>query len=226
MRPINKGAAPRVYREYGDAQLDLISTIGKFCSYCERRITTSIAVEHKKPKDPYPQFRLDWANFLLACPNCNSTKSDQKIKLSRYFWPDTDNTFCVFEYTPEGFVKPRRSLPRWARRKARRTLALFGLDRYPNHRHRPHRSTNKDSRWNDRRNQWEKAISMRDTLAELDTPRMRECIIINARDGNFSIWMEVFKDDIDMCQRLIAAFPGTASDCFDAHGRSFPYPGR
>jgi hypothetical protein len=66
---------------------------------------------------------------------------------------------------------------------------------------------------------------MRDMLREHVTPIQRQRIAINASDGFFSIWMEVFKDDVDMRQRLIDAFPGTASDCFDAHCKAIARPG-
>src|SRR5262245_56298948 len=110
MRPINKGDAPRSYREYGHAQPDLIRQLGRFCSYCEREIASGIAVEHKRPKSKYPAEALSWDNFLLACPNCNSAKLDKKIILSLYLWPDLDNTFRAFEYVQEGIIRIRRGL--------------------------------------------------------------------------------------------------------------------
>ncbi|MEN9867528.1 MAG: hypothetical protein RL748_3118 [Pseudomonadota bacterium] len=63
-------------------------------------------------------------------------------------------------------------------------------------------------------------------LALCDTPEMREEVIERAKDrGGFSIWFEVFHDDADMRQRLIAAFPGTAADCFDKLALPIPRPG-
>jgi hypothetical protein len=37
--------------------------------------------------------------------------------------------------------------------------------------------------------------------------------------------MAVFSDDIDMRQRLIAAFSGTSSNCFDAATQAIPRNG-
>ncbi|MBR2895306.1 MAG: hypothetical protein IKC03_06580, partial [Oscillospiraceae bacterium] len=37
-------------------------------------------------------------------------------------------------------------------------------------------------------------------------------------NGFFSVWMEVFSDEAEICQALIRAFPGTAGDCFDSDG--------
>lgn len=222
MRPISKGTAPRSYREYGDAQPDLIRQVGRFCSYCERKIPSSIAVEHKRPKDIYPRYELEWDNFLLSCPNCNSAKSKKRVTLSLYLWPDSDNTFWAFEYTQDGIVIPRQSLPRWIRRKASRTIFMLGLDKHPGHHREP---TDRDYRWADRREQWQKAVTAREQLKLYDTPDQRFMIIQFAKDGIFSIWMEVFKDDVDMRQRLINAFPGTACDCFDAHCKVVVRPG-
>jgi hypothetical protein len=91
---------------------------------------------------------------------------------------------------------------------------MLGLDKHPGHHREP---TDRDYRWADRREQWQKAVTAREQLRWYDTPEQRFMIIQFAKDGIFSIWMEVFKDDVDMRQRLINAFPGTASDCFDVH---------
>lgn len=50
MRPVDKGAAPRVYTDYGQARHDLAVHIGYYCSYCEMRVFNSIEVEHILPK--------------------------------------------------------------------------------------------------------------------------------------------------------------------------------
>ncbi len=48
MRPVFRGNSPRAadYANYRDAFVELASRIGLFCSYCERRIATQLAVEH------------------------------------------------------------------------------------------------------------------------------------------------------------------------------------
>ena len=71
MRPVNKGIAPDDYEEPGEAQRALTDQIGRFCSYCGRFIPEGIHVEHKRPESRYPDERLSWENFLLACSNCN-----------------------------------------------------------------------------------------------------------------------------------------------------------
>lgn len=54
-------------------------------------------------------------------------------------------------------------------------------------------------------------------IATTDTDEMRQLAIVVAKETGFwSVWYEVFFDDEDMCPRLIdvAAFSGTAQDCF------------
>ena len=222
MRPVNKGQAPRSYRKYGDAQPDLVSQLGRFCSYCERHLPAGLAVEHKRPKSKYPAEELVWDNFLLSCPNCNSSKLAHRVILSRYIWPDADNTFRAFAYDQNGIIRVRKCLPKKLRRRARRTIILLGLDKYPGQFREP---TDRDYRWADRRKEWEKALVMRRQLHEHDTPGQREAIVKCAQDGIFSIWMDVFQEDARLMQQLLYAFPGTALDCFDHRCHAVPRPG-
>jgi len=222
MRPVTKGNAPRSYREYSDARPDLVDKLGRFCSYCERFLCVGLAVEHKRPKSRYPSQALAWENFLLACSNCNSAKRDRKIILSRYLWPDVDNTFRAFEYDQSGIIRVRKYIHKKLRQRARRTIILLGLDKYPGQFREP---TDRDYRWSDRRKEWEKAALMRRQLHQHDTPGQREMIIKCAQDGIFSIWMDVFQEDTQLMQRLLHAFPGTALDCFNDQCYAVARPG-
>ncbi|HEY0835245.1 MAG TPA: HNH endonuclease [Azospirillum sp.] len=62
---------------YQEARLGLTTAVGGYCSYCELPLTSSLAVEHKLPKFWFPDRMLNWDNFLLACPICNSIKNDK-----------------------------------------------------------------------------------------------------------------------------------------------------
>ncbi len=64
-------------KDYGQARSTLIGGLGAFCSYCELPVSANLAVEHRLPKAYFPTLFLDWSNFLLACPICNSTKGDR-----------------------------------------------------------------------------------------------------------------------------------------------------
>ena len=110
MRPIEGGSAPRAYADYGDAIGDLEERLGSYCSYCERRLPISLAVEHMAPKSLHPKRKLDWSNFLLGCVNCNSVKGDRDVADKDVLWPDRHNTTLAIEYSSGGFVRAAREL--------------------------------------------------------------------------------------------------------------------
>ena len=73
-----------------------------------------------------------------------------------------------------------------------------------------------DKRWAERRSAWEMANHAKRRLRVYDIPVMREQIIDTAvAKGFFSIWITVFAQDIQMKKDLVAAFKGTATDCYD-----------
>lgn len=61
---------------YRTALNSLKAQLGSYCSYCERPLADRAEVEHMCAEAQYPQWILSWENFLLACPFCNGTKSD------------------------------------------------------------------------------------------------------------------------------------------------------
>ncbi len=216
MRPVDKGASPvTAYKAYGDAISDLERRLGHYCSYCERRLETHLAVEHVQPKSLVPSLTLTWVNFLLACDNCNSCKSDSPINLPDYLWPDIDNTLRAFRYRKGGIIRVDTSISAQLQRKAKATLMLLGLDRVPGGRVPP---TKNDMRWDRRRLTWDKAIRAKDRLGTADSIAFREQIVDTAQEsGMFSIWWEVFTGDVDMRKRFRQAFVGTCSNSFDAN---------
>ena len=224
MRPVDRGGAPAAYAEYQDAGPDLRGRLGDYCSYCERRIETNLAVEHIQPKSVVPALITDWANFLLACVNCNSTKGHTPISLVDYFWPDTDNTLRAFEYLPGGLIGSHPTLLPAIAIKAVATLKLTGLDRYPgNPEQEP---TTSDQRWLRRQQAWAKAERYRDILAGQDTVEVRELIVDAATGhGEFSIWWTVFASDVDMRRRLREAFTGTHAASFNVNEKPVPRVG-
>jgi len=66
-----------------------------FCAYCERRLTSTIFIEHYKSRDSYPNLQLVFSNFLAVCSgktylckrtgdhieHCDTSKGDDQIKL-------------------------------------------------------------------------------------------------------------------------------------------------
>jgi len=224
MRPIQRGNSPRTqdYVDYRDAFPDLVSRLGLYCSYCERRMKTNLAVEHIQPKG-LPQYQVlegRWDNFLLGCINCNSTKKDKDVVLTHVLLPDRDDTAAAYDYTDDGKVAPSQSLSPGLRRMAADTLALCGLDKEPSQLTDENGRFVAIDRFRQRREVWGIALESKNDLRQNPTDPMRRQIVRTAlAEGLFSIWMQVFDDDPRMRQMLIDGFPGTARDCFDPNTR-------
>ncbi|MDP4096227.1 hypothetical protein OIN60_05510 [Paenibacillus sp. P96] len=153
---------------------------------------------------------------MLACGNCNSVKSDKPIVLSDFFWPDKDNTALAFEYSTGAVISPSPVLSPKQKQMAENTIKLTGLDRIPSSDPLINPEA-KDRRWRERRTAYDKAEHSKVRLSTCNTIEMREQIVETATStGFFSIWMTVFKNDIDMMTRFINAFPGTSANCYDA----------
>lgn len=225
MRPVDKGDSPIVaYARYCDASGDLIARLGQFCSYCERQIETHLAVEHVQPKARVVSLRTSWSNFLLGCVNCNSCKGSKQITITDYYWPDCDNTLRAFDYTIGGLVTARSSLDTAAQAKAKVTISLTGLDRFPGS--PAGEPTKVDRRWLRRKEVWELAERCAKWLTSNDSVEVRNLIVESALGrGMFSIWWTVFANDIDLRRRLRQAFAGTDAASFDALENAVARPG-
>jgi uncharacterized protein (TIGR02646 family) len=221
MRPINRGDKPTDsngnpvdFKEYGDARDDLIKRIGDYCSYCEVPLIAPV-VEHIQPKSKEATLEKTWSNFLLACTYCNSAKGNKIVdasNLNNYFWADTDNTFRAFIYEKDRAPQVGISLNATNQQISHNTLELIGLDREPLH----PLLTKKDRRWEKRIEAWGKAERAKFNLSQQATDSMRDQIIDTATSTGFwSVWMTAFQDYTDMRLRLIEAFQGTCTECFD-----------
>jgi uncharacterized protein (TIGR02646 family) len=223
MRPVTKGASPvnGDFADYEDAKPYLLSRLGHFCSYCERRIATNLAVEHIQPKGlpQYAALERRWDNFLLGCTNCNSTKSDKDVPLGQYYLPDRDNTSAAFDYLQDGTVQPKQG-----DQIGKDTLALTGLDKTILQTFDDNGKLVAMDRVADRMVVWGIAL---DAKAELDAGIITANAVVVAAMGHgfFSVWMKVFEGDVATRQLLIdgfngahgyRGFEGTAKDCFDA----------
>ncbi|MCY8860343.1 HNH endonuclease [Bacillus inaquosorum] len=222
MRPIERGELPQEngvpleFNTYQKFRGYLTRRLGSYCSYCERYLAGNIAVEHIKPKSLYRDKELSWDNFLLACGNCNSIKSNKDVKLEDYFWPDIHNTFMIFDYKEGGIISPSKNLTTDDVFIVQRTIKLTGLDRKPsaNLRENPDQP---DTRWLERKTVWQTASrSLRYLLANNSVELRNQIVETAIARGFFSVWMTVFKDDRDMLKRFLAAFPGTSESCFES----------
>jgi hypothetical protein len=223
MRPVSKGASPvnGDFADYEDAKLYLLSRLGPFCSYCERRIPTNLAVEHIQPKGLPQNASLErrWENFLLSCVNCNSTKGGKNVLPAQYYLPDRDNTFAAFHYLSDGTVHANSN-----DQMGKDTLSLTGLDKAIRQTFDENGKLVAMDRVGDRMQVWGIAI---ETKLDVDAGKIpANAVVVTAiGHGFFSVWMKVFEGDVATRQLLIdgfnaahgfRGFSGTAKDCFDA----------
>ncbi len=224
MRPVERGPAPLTHSKYEQAASDLEDRLGRYCSYCERMIPTSLAVEHVVAKSEDPGRRDSWDNLLLCCANCNAVKGTTPIDEITTLLPDRDNTVRAFEYVEGGFVRLAPDLDAENQERARGLMNLIGLDRHgagdwP-------RPAKRDRRWEDREKIWALACNTRANVCALNTTEARALAGVTAVGmGFFSVWLTVFYDDPDVKSELIRRFPGTSAECFDGMGNPIPRPG-
>lgn len=223
MRPIRRNVSPKMtdYKNYHDALPDLVARLGSYCSYCERRVATQLAVEHVQPKGlpQYAHLIGRWDNFLLACVNCNSTKKDKNVVFSQVLLPDRDNTFVAFEYQDNGTVTASaQAMATGDDTIANDLLKLTGLDKAALNSADENGKQVALDRVRQRMETLLNAQSARADIAENpDNNLLRNYVVkLAIETGFFSVWMTVFNEDVDMRLRLINAFPCTAaSGCFD-----------
>lgn len=219
MRPVERGDSPISgdFDDYRTAFPDLQSRLGPYCSYCERRIPTQLAVEHIQPKAIHRDLIGCWNNFLLGCVNCNSTKGDKDVRLDEALLPDRDNTFAAFVYDADGGITVNATIPPDSQAMAQLALSLPGLDRPISAVHDANGQLVAIDRVSQRMETWAIAEESKADLKSNPIAALRQQIVKTALGhGFFSIWMVVFADDPVMCRLLIDNFPGTAKDCFDA----------
>lgn len=225
MRPVERGAAPREYARYGDAIDDLEERLGRYCSYCERRLPIGLAVEHMAPKSLHPDREVDWDNFLLGCTNCNSVKDVADVADGDILWPDRHNTMLAVAYSRGGFVRLAEGLTPEQQRRARALIDLVGLDRHIGV--RGQQPARRDQRWKDREEAWVNAEMCRDNFEALGRSEEARDLVLEAAKGCgfFSVWFAVFEQHLGVKSALIDAFPGTATSCFDQDGSLVNRPG-
>jgi len=87
LNKVKKTSETKLTEIYREAFDDLTSILGRYCSFCElSERSSALAVEHVVPKAPYPTKFVDWNNFLLGCPNCNSVKASKPPRADAKRW--------------------------------------------------------------------------------------------------------------------------------------------
>ncbi len=226
MRPLDKDIEPNKtdklsvsVKEYQNYRRYLIDSIGEYCSYCESKINSNLAVEHIRPKTHNPDLELKWDNLLLACVNCNSTKGHQNINVSDYILPNKDNSFNTFKYDNSGKVKVNSSISSSDLIKAKNTINLLGLDKIE-----PKKDTSKweiasDRRFTHRLEAYRTAneYSSKYGSSSIDLKEIyKDCIITIVKgQGFWSIWMNAFNAFPEIQKELVNVFPGTRKTYFE-----------
>lgn len=235
MRPVVKsvkGKSEGHYKPWGDAKPELIGEIGSFCSYCEKQVTRSaLHIEHIKGRKVtnkegeliYADLCYDWNNFLLACSNCNSTKSNKDIALTNPFLPHRNNLIHFIEIDSEGRVVIKSGIAQDKRSKVQAFIDLVGLDRLPGH---PDYSE-KDDRWQIRLEA--RDLAQRQFSKYNSTPRstdIENIVSLSKEKGFFSVWYYQFSNHPEVLDALINGyningakkipFIGTHTESFEA----------
>jgi 5-methylcytosine-specific restriction endonuclease McrA len=88
---------------YPEARRDLITNLDEVCSYCGMPVRDDAHVEHTLPKSYFPAQVLLWNNFLLACRDCNSKKSNTPSgavndSQADYAWPHSTLQAIMITY--------------------------------------------------------------------------------------------------------------------------------
>jgi hypothetical protein len=217
MRPVTRGPAPEGAATYEEMRPTLFERLGRHCSYCELPVRHQPAAEHVVPKDRFRAWRDRWDNLLVGCSYCNSRKGDALPRpedIDTYLWPTRDNTARAFTYV--------NVIPEVARDLAGPVAYLAahlrGLVQLGVH----------DERARARAAAFDMAQRYFSRKPTAPDPALFDEMFVSLalETGFFSVWMEVSASDPGIRRRLVAAFPGTAADCFDpATTAPVPRPG-
>ena len=220
MRPVNKGEAPdKKFKDYWELEPYLEKRIGTYCSFCELRLSHVPEVEHKEAKARGGD-KLKWENLLLSCKYCN-TRKGTKVKRGdkdKYLWPDEDDTFHAFSYDteiPQLNETYLESKGTTVKQKAENLFRLVKLDNNPSS---PKEKDRRYMKRNEARNSALMSMEGWDRIKHSpDKSDYLKMIGISAKEsGFFSVWMNVFKDDLEVKEMLIKVFPGTREEfCID-----------
>ena len=109
---------------------ELKASFSSLCAYCEEG--TKGEVDHFRPKSRFPRLVYSWSNWLLACHECNHAKLNKwpvggYVDACSNSGPGAPESYFNFD-TQTGFISPKRTLNRYHRLKAQRTIDDLGLN--------------------------------------------------------------------------------------------------
>lgn len=227
MRPVNKGTSPyESIDKYSEALPYLEDRIGIYCSYCGAKIDHAPEIEHVVSKSKGGD-RTEWKNLLLACKYCNARKSNRTTPENKddYLWPDENNTELAYSYI--GGIPKVNSQALLAldasgdtAQKAENLYNLVKLGNIPEPGDKDRRFKQRNKAFDDASHSLQNWEKLKETDGKV---AIKDQIIRTAENaGFFSVWMEVFKDEPEMKNALLTAFPGTETRFFDLDGNVKP----
>lgn len=217
MRPVIKSKRDEEFAPYQTAKRELVNELGGYCSYCERRIPVSLAVEHVQPKSLVPSQETKWDNFLLACANCNSCKNNNDVNVSNladYMWPDHDDTFHAIQYDAvSAMPSASDSLDGNDQGRVNKLLHLVGLDKLEPEEGTDEYKKASDTRVADRLTAMQHAKELRATYERLPQIGKQELLpilkMLVYHAGFWSIWMHEFECIPEVKTVILECIPGT-----------------
>ncbi len=219
MRPVKKGSPPTIYKQYGDAKIELTERLGLHCCYCEQSSKfENMAVEHVFPKERHPCLKLCWSNFLLSCTLCNSKKGCTDIfyhNVNNYIFPDRDDTYHQIAYPKTTGYLPKVDPSVNNPQKVQNTLNLF-MKPYKNPTAKQIRIvTEQATKWKEAGDSAERKrnfyLRLRDENLKVEYV---EQINESAKNDCWSIWMRQFEDILEIKEVILFALPNTAIEYF------------
>ena len=238
MRPVNRGATPQIncinktVTDYQNWRKDLIDRLGHYCSYCEMALHDSPQVEHVIAKTLDPTKEFEWENMLLACGACNRNKSAKPWTETTHYFPDINNTLLVFTFLKTinpiynenaVFIQVSQNLTTVQITKAQNTIEMCELHTDSTALRSKQKVT--DMRWKFRFDAIDSAEIWRASWGRCDIQKKTEFItllITVVKGGFWSVWFEIFKDELLIRKALVEKFVGTANDCFDVDFNPIP----
>lgn len=222
MRPVEKwtvgtNGVVAIYNPYSGAKPILLKNFGNepfyYCNYCDRVIPgVNLEVEHIQNISHNPALEFTWTNFLIACKNCNLTKSDQHFAIGNILLPQLQNTWNCFKVNNDGTIEADADNAD-AYNKASRTVELLGLDRGFFHKARQPQ----DDRYDARRHVQMIARRTLQRYEEGTHDYLTDIVTLAISHGFWYIWMKVYSNHPVVQEELVKAFKGTYKMCMTAN---------
>jgi len=219
MRPVLKwkigeNGVTKTYEPYQNAKPILKNNFGGegfyYCNYCDRKVAgVDLNVEHILPKEQNPHLEFSWDNFLMACTNCNNAKYTTDFLLDDVVLPHIQNTVDCFSFQDDGTMTLNGIAPNTHHHRILRTIELLGLHMGKDHEERKPQ----DDRYKER---GEVLRIARRKLSQFKSGKqgVQDIIDCATTSGYWLVWAQVFHQQADVKDALIANFKGTYTHCF------------